>query len=227
MVRARVTYAAAERTRSCGLVPTYSFPSGGGRSLRSLAYAPFGAARSRALRTCGPADLFISLRRRALAPLACLRAIRRGAQSRAPGLRPAPDLFISLRRRARAPGLRPGRAERGPRRSRPFFPSPPLGEERLGEEGAHGALWRFVPLYPAESRICRPARAGGAAGLVLGRADPGLGRGRAGVGHDEGESLAALGLRPGVGAEHAVGDDVRVRALAHVELPDPGLDRRR
>ena len=27
----------------------------GGRSLRSLAYAPFGAARSRALRTCGPA----------------------------------------------------------------------------------------------------------------------------------------------------------------------------
>ena len=26
-----------------------------GRSLRSLAYAPFGAARSRALRTCGPA----------------------------------------------------------------------------------------------------------------------------------------------------------------------------
>ena len=29
----------------------------GGRSLRSLAYAPFGAARSRALRTCGPAHL--------------------------------------------------------------------------------------------------------------------------------------------------------------------------
>ena len=28
----------------------------GGRSLRSLAYAPFGAARSRALRTCGPAS---------------------------------------------------------------------------------------------------------------------------------------------------------------------------
>ena len=27
----------------------------GGRELRSLAYAPFGAARSRALRTCGPA----------------------------------------------------------------------------------------------------------------------------------------------------------------------------
>ena len=29
----------------------------GGRSLRSLAYAPFGAARGRALRTCGPARL--------------------------------------------------------------------------------------------------------------------------------------------------------------------------
>ena len=29
----------------------------GGRSLRSLAYAPFGAARSRALRTCGPVHL--------------------------------------------------------------------------------------------------------------------------------------------------------------------------
>ena len=29
----------------------------GGRELRSLAYAPFGAARSRALRTCGPASL--------------------------------------------------------------------------------------------------------------------------------------------------------------------------
>ena len=36
----------------------------GGRELRSLAYAPFGAARGRALRTCGPAlftPLFISL----------------------------------------------------------------------------------------------------------------------------------------------------------------------
>ena len=33
------------------------------------------------------AGFFISLRRRALAPLACLRAIRRGAQSRAPNLR--------------------------------------------------------------------------------------------------------------------------------------------
>ena len=29
----------------------------GGRELRSLAYAPYGAARSRALRTCGPASL--------------------------------------------------------------------------------------------------------------------------------------------------------------------------
>ena len=29
----------------------------GGRSLRSLAYAPFGAARGRVLRTCGPAPL--------------------------------------------------------------------------------------------------------------------------------------------------------------------------
>ena len=29
----------------------------GGRALRSLAYAPFGAARSRALQTCGPAQL--------------------------------------------------------------------------------------------------------------------------------------------------------------------------
>ncbi len=31
----------------------------GGRSLRSLAYAPFGAARGRALRTCGPALLMV------------------------------------------------------------------------------------------------------------------------------------------------------------------------
>ena len=36
----------------------FSFPSGAGRSLRSLGYAPCGAARSRVLRTCGPA-LFV------------------------------------------------------------------------------------------------------------------------------------------------------------------------
>ena len=46
------------------LSASHSFPSGAGRSLRSIVrsarvdarlYAPFGAARSRALRTCGPA----------------------------------------------------------------------------------------------------------------------------------------------------------------------------
>ena len=43
----------AARSRRPGL--TYSFPSGAGRSLRSLGYAPCGAARGRVLRTCGPA----------------------------------------------------------------------------------------------------------------------------------------------------------------------------
>ena len=38
-----------------GTLHPCSFPSGGGRELRSLAYAPKGAARGRALRTCGPA----------------------------------------------------------------------------------------------------------------------------------------------------------------------------
>ena len=55
----------------------------GGRSLRSLAYAPFGAARSRALRTCGPA------------------AVRNSPPPRRPAVPPAtswPDL----------PGLVPG-----------------------------------------------------------------------------------------------------------------------
>ena len=50
----------------------------GGRSLRSLAYAPFGAARSRALRTCGPA------------------AVRNSPPPRRPAVPPAtswPDLF--------------------------------------------------------------------------------------------------------------------------------------
>ena len=40
----------------------------GGRSLRSLAYAPFGAARSRALRTCGPAAVRNSPPRRPAVP---------------------------------------------------------------------------------------------------------------------------------------------------------------
>ena len=52
----------------------------GGRKLRSLAYAPFGARRGRAVR----AKLFISLKRRALTPFAWLRAIRRAARSRRP-----------------------------------------------------------------------------------------------------------------------------------------------
>ena len=36
---------------------SFSISLNGGRELRSLAYAPFGAARSRALRTCGPVHL--------------------------------------------------------------------------------------------------------------------------------------------------------------------------
>ena len=74
--------------------------------------------------SCPPPDSFISLnggrwliqipQRRALTPFACLRAIRRGAQSRAAGLRPGPPYgrrLVGCRRgaRSRAPGLRPGR----------------------------------------------------------------------------------------------------------------------
>ena len=40
---------------ACSPSPPLSFPSGAGRSLRSLGYAPCGAARGRALRACGPA----------------------------------------------------------------------------------------------------------------------------------------------------------------------------
>ena len=50
----------------------------GGRELRSLAYAPFGAARSRALRTCGPALLMVDASsvaaRGAVAPSGLLRS---------------------------------------------------------------------------------------------------------------------------------------------------------
>ena len=111
----------------------------GGRSLRSLAYAPFGARRSRAVRSASqpgppppvplqtysfpstagassarlptrrsargavapssllrspahlplsPSKLIHFPQRRARAPLACLRAMRRGTRSRAPDLRP-------------------------------------------------------------------------------------------------------------------------------------------
>ena len=50
----------------------------GGRELRSLAYAPFGAARSRALQTCGPALLMVDASsvaaRGAVAPSGLLRS---------------------------------------------------------------------------------------------------------------------------------------------------------
>ena len=47
----------------------FSFISlNGGRELRSLAYAPYGAARGRVLRTCGPA-LFMADARSAQLPL--------------------------------------------------------------------------------------------------------------------------------------------------------------
>ena len=65
----------------------------GGRSLRSLAYAPFGARRGRA----GRVKLFISLKRRALTPFAWLRAYARGAVAPSGLLRsPAPDMADAL-----------------------------------------------------------------------------------------------------------------------------------
>ena len=58
----------------------------GGRELRSLAYAPFGAARSRALQTCGPALLMVDASsvaaRGAVAPSGLLRSPRRRGPGR-------------------------------------------------------------------------------------------------------------------------------------------------
>ena len=106
----------------------------GGRSLRSLAYAPFGAARSRALRTCGPAAVRNSPPKARGAPATSWPDL----PGLVPGIRPS----IGPRTREEAwrremPGTSPGMTRRvgrsdgshpqGRRRPQPALPLHPLG----------------------------------------------------------------------------------------------------
>ena len=97
------TPAPAPRTRRCPTTTARNARSSPPRTASSRQCARF---RRRAVhgQRRAVARLFISLRRRALAPLAWLTRLRRGAQSRAPGLRPGPlqgRLFACFRRYGR------------------------------------------------------------------------------------------------------------------------------
>ena len=125
------------------------------------------------------AVFFCDPRRRARAPLACLRALRRGARARAPDLRSGPlhPLFISLRRRALTPlaclrAIRRGARARAPDlRSGPLYPLfislrrralAPLAWLRAIRRGARARApdLRSGPLYPPNHFPRRRARYG-------------------------------------------------------------------
>ena len=118
----------------------------GGRSLRSLAYAPFGAARSRALRTCGPAHLNATA---SPVPTWRSRAVRAASQ-------PGPPLPV-LSRLVNFPlsPLRPLGPEKEKGADTAFGPPPPFSGE--GNRGS----WAGLPSGPAfEGYEREEARAG-------------------------------------------------------------------
>ena len=133
----------------------------GGRELRSLAYAPFGAARSRALRTCGPAAVRNSPPKARRAPDTSWP----DQPGLVPGIRPSTRPTI-LRRSwpQEMPGTSPGMTRRVGRsdgshpqgRRRPQ-PAPPLHQPFLIPQapGTHSVRLAYAPFGAARSRALR------------------------------------------------------------------------
>ena len=107
----------------------------GGRSLRSLAYAPFGAARSRALRTCGPAAVRNSPPKARGAPCHVMAGLVSGhPYGRAPVKRPGGGRCPDTRIPGTSPGTSGHDGDGGPvgwiasprtQRAAAYSPSPP------------------------------------------------------------------------------------------------------
>ena len=121
---------------------------------RALAYSNPSTAGAGLFKSLNGGRWLIQIpQRRALTPFACLRAIRRGAQSRAAGLRPGPHYgrrLVGCRRGAqsRAAGLRPG---------------PPYGRRLVGCR--RGARSRAPGLRPGRDGS-RSELAGGAGAIL-------------------------------------------------------------
>ena len=137
----------------------------GGRSLRSLAYAPFGAARSRALRTCGPAAVRNSPPKARGAPCHVMAGLVSGhPYGRAPVKRPGGGRCPDTRIPGTSPGTSGHDGDGGPvgwiasprtQRAAAYSPSPPT----ISYPSGAGRSLRSLGYAPFGARRSRAVRA--------------------------------------------------------------------